>query len=303
MWWLVLSLTYASDALVYSPARTVRQSPARSLLGSSRLARRAVTMRGARDDDFDDDDDGDMAGEELEIMIWIEDPKQKQKGAIRCYMESSTELEGNRYALAHPVDIPVIIATCEDEEEGLHALEDDAEIGKVFDIAKKVLAEEGFELKRTPFMLTVEEDEAAFDLDEVEEEEMGDFDGDDDDYDEEDVEEGAEVSAGPRALDRARGGALRAHAERPTSRFAPRPARDPSECAAPILGGFGQILSRGPAVLCRRAARADLHHRAASLGHPLHAPRRRRDGAREARPRAQLHRAQRSVLRAGRVTS
>jgi hypothetical protein len=227
-------------------------------------------MRGARDDDIDDDDDVGMAGEELEIMIWIEDPK-KPKSAIRCYMESSTELEGNRYALAHPVDIPVIIATCEDEEEGLHALEDDAEISLVFDIAKKVLAEEGFDLKRTPFMLTVEEDEAAFDLDEVEEEELGDFD-DGDDYDEEDVEEGAEVSAGSRA--RARGPAP------PRVRKVQRvvllpPPRDPSECAASILGGFGQILSRRTAVLCRRAARADIHHRSASLGHALHAPRRR----------------------------
>jgi hypothetical protein len=238
-------------------------------------------MRGARDDDFDDD--GGMAGEELEIMIWIEDPK-KPKGAIRCYMESSTELEGNRYALAHPVDIPVIIATCEDEEEGLHALEDDADIDKVFDIAKKVLAEDGFDLKRTPFMLTVEEDEAAFDLDDVEEEEIGNFD-DGDDYDEEeDVEEGAEVSTGPRARARA---AVRPRCVRRVQRVVlPSPPCDPSECAASILGGFGQILSRGPAVLRRRAARADLHHRAASLGHSLHAPRRRRDGAGEARPRA-----------------
>ena len=269
----VLSLSYASEALVYSPVRTARPSPARALLGSPRLARRAVIMRGARDDDFDDDDGG-MAGEELEIMIWIEDPKKPQKGAIRCYMESSTELEGNRYALAHPVDIPVIIATCEDEAEGLHALEDDAEIGKVFDIAQKVLAEEGFDLKRTPFMLTVEEDEAAFDLDEVEEEETGDFDDDgDDDYDDDDVEEGAEVSAGaPRA--RARGDAP-ARVRSVQRVVSPSPPRGPSECAASILGGFGQILSRGPAVLRRRAARADLHHRAASLGHSLRAPRRR----------------------------
>jgi len=130
-------------------------------------------------------------------MIWIEDPKAEVP--IRCYMESSTEIDGKRYALAHPVDIPVIIATCEDEEKGLDVIEDEAEIDALFSIAKDVLADEGFELKRTPYMLTVEEDDEAFDTDEMsDEEEMDMYDEDEDDEAEPDldeIEDGAEVLA------------------------------------------------------------------------------------------------------------
>lgn len=143
-------------------------------------------------------DDDIVDGGDLDIMIWIECPNTKR--SIRCYMESSAELNGNRYALAHPVDIPVIIATTEDEAEGLHAIEADDEIDALFDIAKGALAEEGFELKRTPFMLTVEEDSEEFDLDDIDNEgdAADDFDEDEDEDEELDFDElsdGAEVSA------------------------------------------------------------------------------------------------------------
>jgi hypothetical protein len=184
-----LSLSCAIDAVVRSHilARPLRAS---ALHRSPRVPRRASAIVAS--------DEGGGGDDDLEIMIWIEDPERKS--VIRCYMESSTEFEGNRYALAHPVDIPVIVATCDDEEEGLHALESDDQIDAVFDVAKDVLQEEGFELKRSAYMLTVEEDTEAFDLDEIEGDDAAMYDDDDDegpDFDE--VDEGAEVSPLPHA--------------------------------------------------------------------------------------------------------
>lgn len=210
---ITLSLSCYIDALLYSRI-AVRAPHARAsaLVRTCRMPARATTVL-ARDDD----DESVGEGSDLEIMIWITDPKMETP--IRCYMESSTEVDGNLYALAHPVDIPVIIATCEDEEKGLNGLEDDAAIDAVFDIAKEVLREEGFELKRTPFMLTVEEDEEAFDLDETDDDDMAMYD-DEDEEDETDLDEmveGAEVS----------------HAARRSRIIAPCPRVD--RCCVPIL--------------------------------------------------------------------
>jgi len=189
-----LSLACYIDALLNAHLFSPRRAPVGTIVRSSRIARNAPAIL-ARSADDDDDDDGYESDDELEIMIWIEDPKAEVP--IRCYMESSTEIDGKRYALAHPVDIPVIIATCEDEEKGLDVIEDEAEIDALFSIAKDVLADEGFELKRTPYMLTVEEDDEAFDTDEMsDEEEMDMYDEDEDDEAEPDldeIEDGAEV--------------------------------------------------------------------------------------------------------------
>lgn len=286
-----LSVSCYINALSHTHLATARRAHAGSRVRSSRLPSRAAPTM-ARDDE-QEEADGDE-GDDLQIMIWISDPKTETP--IRCYMESSTEVDGSLYALAHPVDIPVIIATCEDEEKGLNGIEDDAAIDAVFDIAKEVLREEGFELKRTPFMLTVEEDEEAFDLDDISGEgegEMGAYAEDEEDEDEmdvDDLEEGAEVS---RATRRALPARCRARARSPTS-AAPAVCWN---CAARDVGGVGQILPRRPAVLRRRAARADLHRRAATIGHALHAARRERAREGEADARAELHRAQRSVCR------
>ncbi|KAJ1628580.1 hypothetical protein T492DRAFT_1145562 [Pavlovales sp. CCMP2436] len=199
MQWLLalavaLSLACASEAFRQPPVGAARRprAVAATSVHSSRLLRRVGAIHTAAracEEDEEEDEDSD----DLEIMIWIEDPVRKT--SIRCYMESSTEFEGSRYALAHPVDIPVIIATCEDEEEGLHALVDEAQIDAVFDIAKEVLTEEGFDLKRTPFMLTVEEDEDAFDQDQMDDDDVAAFYDEDDEPDVDEIEEGAEVLA------------------------------------------------------------------------------------------------------------
>jgi hypothetical protein len=89
--------------------------------------------------------------------------------SLPCYIEMSLEVDGQDYALLHPVDAPVeIFAWIEDEaeEETLVSIED-AEINEIFATAQAVLAEQNLILKRTAISLTVEGD-----LPEVEEDEV-----------------------------------------------------------------------------------------------------------------------------------
>jgi hypothetical protein len=89
--------------------------------------------------------------------------------SLPCYIEMSLEVDGQDYALLHPVDAPVeIFAWVEDEEEEetLVSIEE-GEVDEIFATAQAVLAEQNLILKRTAISLTVEGD-----LPEVEEDEV-----------------------------------------------------------------------------------------------------------------------------------
>ncbi|MDJ0844691.1 DUF3727 domain-containing protein [Crocosphaera sp.] len=83
---------------------------------------------------------------------------------LDCYIENAIEGTDGTYLLLMPVDIPVVILSWDNEEEGgddIEAisngilLEDQAEIEEVFADAKAVLAELDLTLKLTAFTLTV----------------------------------------------------------------------------------------------------------------------------------------------------
>lgn len=80
---------------------------------------------------------------------------------LTCYVEKTIELDGEEYVLLMPVDSPVEIFAWqqddESEEEPL-LVEDDAEIDRLFPLAKAVLEEQNLTLKRTAVALTVEGD-------------------------------------------------------------------------------------------------------------------------------------------------
>lgn len=94
---------------------------------------------------------------------------------LLCYIEHSLEVEDQEYVLLLPVDFPVeIFAWQEDddqEEEEAVLVEDDAELDRLFPIAKAVLAEQNLILKRSALTLTVEGELPDFVDDEDEEEE------------------------------------------------------------------------------------------------------------------------------------
>lgn len=78
--------------------------------------------------------------------------------AIVCYVEHSIELEGQEYVFLLPVDSPVEIFAWQgedEEEEEAIPVEDEAEIDRIFPIARAVLQEHNLELKRTAVTLTV----------------------------------------------------------------------------------------------------------------------------------------------------
>jgi transcriptional regulator with XRE-family HTH domain len=88
---------------------------------------------------------------------------------ITCTVEHSMEIEDQDYVLLLPVDAPVEIFVWKetgDEEEAV-PIEDEAEIDRLFPIAKAVLEELNLTLKRTAVTLTVEG--ALPDLEEEEE--------------------------------------------------------------------------------------------------------------------------------------
>lgn len=90
--------------------------------------------------------------------------------SLTCYIELTLELEGQEYALLHPVDYPVeIFSWIEDPDTGEETLVgiDEAELGKIFDTAKAVLAEQNLSLKNSALSLTVDGELPEIDEDEV----------------------------------------------------------------------------------------------------------------------------------------
>jgi hypothetical protein len=112
----------------------------------------------------------------------------EEKRSLDCYIENSTEFNGEIYYLLLPIDAPVVIMADSEEEdyEGdedevgeTYIVEDGKELEEIFPDAKAVLAELELTLKNTAFSLTV-----GGELPPVEEEnliilELGD---DEDDY-------------------------------------------------------------------------------------------------------------------------
>ena len=80
--------------------------------------------------------------------------------SLNCYIEHSIDIEGQDYVFLLPVDSPVEIFAWQEEgdEEEAIPVEDDAEIERIFPIARAVLQEQNLELKRTAVTLTVEGD-------------------------------------------------------------------------------------------------------------------------------------------------
>jgi hypothetical protein len=85
--------------------------------------------------------------------------KDESGRAIACTVERFLEIEEQDYALLLPVDAPVEIFAWQgendDDDEAL-PVSDDAEIDKLFPIAKAVLEEQNLTLKRSAVVLTVE---------------------------------------------------------------------------------------------------------------------------------------------------
>ncbi len=80
--------------------------------------------------------------------------------SLDCYVEQEIDIDNETYLLLLPVDYPIefIEWNGDDEEEEAALVEDDAEIDRIFPIAKAVLAEQNLILKRTAVILTVEGD-------------------------------------------------------------------------------------------------------------------------------------------------
>jgi hypothetical protein len=80
--------------------------------------------------------------------------------SLNCYIEHSIDIEGQDYVFLLPVDSPVEIFAWQEEgdEEEAIPVEDEAEIERIFPIARAVLQEQNLELKRTAVTLTVEGD-------------------------------------------------------------------------------------------------------------------------------------------------
>ena len=87
--------------------------------------------------------------------------------ALPCYVEHSLQIKEGSYVVLLPVDTPVCVFAWlnEDDEEPV-LIEDEAEIGTIFPLAKAVLEEQNLTLHWSAFTLTV-----SGDVPEVEEEE------------------------------------------------------------------------------------------------------------------------------------
>ncbi len=79
---------------------------------------------------------------------------------INCTVEHAIELDGEEYVLLLPLDAPVEIFSWQEagEDEEAIPVEDDAEIDRLFPVAKAVLEEHNLTLKRSAVTLTVEGD-------------------------------------------------------------------------------------------------------------------------------------------------
>jgi Protein of unknown function (DUF3727)/Protein of unknown function (DUF1292) len=90
--------------------------------------------------------------------------------SLSCYIELTLELEGQEYALLHPVDYPIeIFSWVNDPESGEETLVgiEEAEMSQIFDTAKAVLAEQNLTLKNTALSLTVDGELPEIDEEEV----------------------------------------------------------------------------------------------------------------------------------------
>ncbi|MCS6813953.1 MAG: DUF3727 domain-containing protein [Cyanobacteria bacterium] len=98
--------------------------------------------------------------------------------SLECYVEQEIDIDNETYLLLLPVDYPVefIQWTGDDDDEEAVLVEEDADIDRLFPIAKAVLEEQNLILKRTAAILTVEGD-------------LPDPDDDEDDVDAEDTED------------------------------------------------------------------------------------------------------------------
>lgn len=96
--------------------------------------------------------------------------------SLNCYIEHSIDIEGQEYVFLLPIDSPVEIFAWQEEgdEEEAIPVEDDAEIERIFPIARAVLQEQNLELKRTAVTLTVEGDLPELNEEELEVADEGD---------------------------------------------------------------------------------------------------------------------------------
>ncbi len=89
---------------------------------------------------------------------------------LSCYVEKYLELDSKTYLLLLPVDSPIeIFAWNEDEEDSaeLTAIDEDAQIAKVFADASAVLSEQNLALKQTAYTLTASGDLPPLDPEEI----------------------------------------------------------------------------------------------------------------------------------------
>lgn len=100
-------------------------------------------------DDLEMDDDVEV--------VTLKDPAGR---TINCTVEHAIELEGEEYVLLLPLDSPVEIFSWQEsgEDEEAIPVDDDAEIDRLFPVAKAVLEEHNLTLKRSAVTLTVEGD-------------------------------------------------------------------------------------------------------------------------------------------------
>lgn len=112
-----------------------------------------------------------MSAEEIDWDVPTVALTDESGKELKCYVEHTTQVEGNTYALLHPVDAPIEIVTWPDEDEDSEPipLDDDADLQAIFPTAKAVLSEENLILKDTAVVLTVEGDLSEI-LDDDEEE-------------------------------------------------------------------------------------------------------------------------------------
>ncbi|HEY9862019.1 MAG TPA: DUF3727 domain-containing protein [Candidatus Obscuribacterales bacterium] len=96
--------------------------------------------------------------------------------SLNCYIEHSIDIEEQEYVFLLPIDSPVEIFAWQEEgdEEEAIPVEDEAEIERIFPIARAVLQEQNLELKRTAVTLTVEGDLPELNEEDVEVADEGD---------------------------------------------------------------------------------------------------------------------------------
>ncbi len=96
--------------------------------------------------------------------------------SLNCYIEHSIDIEEQEYVFLLPIDSPVEIFAWQEEgdEEEAIPVEDEAEIERIFPIARAVLQEQILELKRTAVTLTVEGDLPELNEEDVEVADEGD---------------------------------------------------------------------------------------------------------------------------------